>query len=120
MQIFSPLSPTMADNVTVYQLIAHNANEVTAMQKKKESCERSVRSQDRLSGLEQLLYEVYYRRKMFYDEGRNASGDAAENSYAVVMPRILATLLRRTRLLLLLSGCVLGLLLADLISRALF
>lgn len=42
------------------------------------------------------------------------------DKYAVVMPRILATLLRRTRLLLLLSGCVLGLLLADLISRALF
>ena len=87
------------------------------MRKNKKSCERSVRSQDRLSGLEQLLYEVYYHRKMLYDEGRDASGGTAENNYAVVMPRILATLLRRTRLLILLSGCVLGLLLADLISR---
>ena len=95
-------------------------SEVAVMQKNKKSCERSARSQDRLSGLEQLLYEVYYHRKMLYDEGRDASGDATENSYAVVMPRILATLLRRTRLLLLLSGCVLGLLLADLISRTLF
>ena len=87
------------------------------MRKNKKPCERSARPQDRLSGLEQLLYEVHYHRKMLYDEGRDASGDATENSYAVVMPRILATLLRRTRLLLLLSGCVLGLLLADLISR---
>lgn len=87
---------------------------------KKESRKRLERSRDGISELEQLLYETAYRRKMLRDEGCDAADQAAEDGYAIIVPRVLATLLRRTRLLLFLSGCVLGLLLAELISRVLF
>lgn len=89
------------------------------MHKKNKSCE-PTHSQDGILGLEQLLYEVSYRRKILCDEGHDTTDDAAEDSYEIIVPRVLATLLRRTRLLLILSGCIFGFLLGDLISRALF
>ncbi len=90
--------------------------EEKAMCRKNESCEH-LGSQDRLSGLEQLLYEISYRREMLYNDGHDATGDATEDSYEIIMPHVLATLLRRTRLILFFSSFIFGFLLGDLISR---
>ena len=81
------------------------------------SCERSERSQDGLLGLEQLLYEVSYHRKMLYDESHDAACDSADDTYEIIVPRILATLLRRTRLILFLLSCVIGIFLTNLLFR---
>ena len=90
------------------------------MSKINKSHERSECSWDRLSAVEQMLYEIYYIKKMLYEKRQNTDDDGVDDVYEVIVPRVLAALLRRTRLLLFLTGSIYGLLLGELIARIFF